>query len=176
MTGKAVVFRLNRVTMTTKQLKRSIKSAFGNVLDEKHMYRFFQEKTSLMECQSLLEKKIHILQYMMFLRFIQKDNNDIYNVTKKQCRKEICTYLSWLENIDGKLIFQGAESYGGDNISIYIGKENIQPVGNFKEIEKLYADIVEKNPYLQLTSAMGYLLQYLDLLIIDGDWLSQINI
>lgn len=157
MTGKAVVFELNRVTMTAKQLKEGIKSAFGNVLDEKHMYEFFQEKeTSLMECQSLLEKENSYLTiYDVFKDLYKKDINDIYNVTKSNAEREfVHTCLGW-KNIDGKLIFQGAESYGGDNISIYIGKENIQPVGNFKEIEKLYADIVEKNPYLQLTSAMG---------------------
>lgn len=157
MTGKDEVFELNRATMTPKQLKEGIKNAFGVVLDEKHMFDFFQEKeVSLIECQRLLEKENqYITIYDVFKDLYKKDCDDRYNITESSAKSEsVHTYLGW-KNIDGKLVFQGAESYGGDNSSTYIGTEDIQPMGTFKNVEKLYADVVENNSYLQLVSAMG---------------------
>lgn len=157
MTGKDEVFELNRATMTSKQLKEGIKNAFGVVLDEKHMFEFFQEKeVSLIECQRLLEKENqYITIYDVFKDLYKKDCDDRYNITESSAKSEsVHTYLGW-KNIGGKLVFQGFESYGRDNSSTYIGTEKIQPMGTFKNVEKLYADVVENNPYLQLVSAMG---------------------
>lgn len=156
MRGKFVEFELDKETMNSKQLTRSLNKILSPVLDENRMYDFFKEKEAcLLESQELLRRKNSYLKIDDVFKHLFRKNNDEYNITASSTEEKfVHTYLGW-KNIDGKLVFQGAESYGGDNSSTYIGTENIQPMGTFKNVEKLYADVVENNSYLQLVSAMG---------------------
>lgn len=157
MAGKMVDIEVDRATVNAKQLAEKLKANFCTVLDANAMYNFFLEKeVCLLNCQKLLERdNSYLTIFDVFKKRYGDKRDDKYNVTESCADREfVHTHMGW-KKLDGKLTFHGAKSYWEDNLSTYAGAKKIEPVGDFNKVKKLFADIVSKNPKLQLASAMG---------------------
>ena len=157
MAGKMVDIEVDRATVNAKQLAEKLKANFCTVLDANAMYNFFLEKEAcLLRCQKLLEREnSHLKIFDVFRELYGNKMDDVYNITESCGNREfVHTHMGW-KKLDGKLTFHGAKSYCEDNLSTYVGNKKIEPVGDFNKIKNLFADIVSKNPKLQLASAMG---------------------